>query len=262
MATAVASELNGQMYIDGAWCDARDGRKLEVINPADEGVVAEVAYGGRADAERAIEAAAKAFPAWRATSVYDRAKILKKTADLMRDRADAIARTLTSEQGKPLMEATDGGPARGRHVRVVRRGGEARLRPDHPRLERRQAALRDLAPGRRGRHDHALEFPGRPAQPQDRAGAGGRLHGGQPTGRPDAAHADPDVRVPGRRGPAPGRRQPRHRRGRTVRRRPVRAPRGAEDQLHRLDPRRQGADRPLGRPGQAAEPRAAAATLR
>ncbi len=105
MATAVASELNGQMYIDGAWCDARDGRKIEVTNPADESVVAEVAYGGRADADRAVEAAARAFPAWRATSVQDRAKILKKTADLMRDRADRIARTLTSEQGKPLLEA-------------------------------------------------------------------------------------------------------------------------------------------------------------
>lgn len=105
MATAVASRMNGQMYIDGAWCDARDGRKLDVINPADESVVAEVAHGGRADADRAIEAAARAFPAWRATSVQDRAKILKKTADLMRDRADQIARTLTSEQGKPLLEA-------------------------------------------------------------------------------------------------------------------------------------------------------------
>jgi succinate-semialdehyde dehydrogenase/glutarate-semialdehyde dehydrogenase len=93
------------MYIDGAWCDARDGRTLAVTNPADESVVAEVAYGGRADAERAIEAAARAFPAWRAASVYDRAKVLKKTAELMRERADRIARTLTSEQGKPLAEA-------------------------------------------------------------------------------------------------------------------------------------------------------------
>ena len=105
MATAVASELQTQMYIDGAWCDAQDGKTLAVINPADESVVAEVAYGGRAEAERAIEAAARAFPAWRASSAYDRAKVLKKTADLMRERADTIARTLTQEQGKPLAEA-------------------------------------------------------------------------------------------------------------------------------------------------------------
>ena len=105
MATAVATEYPTRMYIDGAWCDAKAGGTLSVINPADESVLAEVAYGGREDAERAIQAAARAFPEWRAGSAYDRAKILKKTADLMRDRADRIARALTQEQGKPLAEA-------------------------------------------------------------------------------------------------------------------------------------------------------------
>ena len=95
----------GQMFIDGKPCDAGSGGTLAVINPADESTIAEVAFGGRADAERAIDAAAKAFPAWRALSAYDRAKILKKTADLMRERADSIARTLTAEQGKPYPEA-------------------------------------------------------------------------------------------------------------------------------------------------------------
>src|SRR5690349_21184900 len=102
---ASAASIPTQMYIDGAWRDADSGKTLEVINPADESTVAGVAYGGRAEADRAIEAAVKAFPAWRNVSVYDRAKILKKTAELMRERADAIARTLTSEQGKPLLEA-------------------------------------------------------------------------------------------------------------------------------------------------------------
>ena len=105
MAAAVTTELSKQMYIDGAWCDASEGRTLAVINPADESVVAEVAYGSKQDAERAIAAAARALPAWRALSAYDRAKILKKTAELMRDRADQIARSLTMEQGKPLAEA-------------------------------------------------------------------------------------------------------------------------------------------------------------
>jgi succinate-semialdehyde dehydrogenase/glutarate-semialdehyde dehydrogenase len=93
------------MYIDGTWCDAQDGRTLPVINPADESVIAEVVHGGRADAERAIEAAARAFPSWRAVSVYERAKVLKKTAELLRERADRIAKTMTMEQGKPLAEA-------------------------------------------------------------------------------------------------------------------------------------------------------------
>jgi succinate-semialdehyde dehydrogenase/glutarate-semialdehyde dehydrogenase len=106
-ATAAATDSGcpTRMYIDGQWCDAQDGKTLAVINPADESTVAEVARGGRVEAERAIAAAARAFPAWRAASAYDRAKVLKKTAELIRARADAIARTLTLEQGKPLPEA-------------------------------------------------------------------------------------------------------------------------------------------------------------
>ena len=68
MATAVATDLTKQMYIDGVWCDSRQGQSLAVNNPADESVVAEVAYGSREEAERAIEAAARAFPAWRGAS--------------------------------------------------------------------------------------------------------------------------------------------------------------------------------------------------
>lgn len=105
MATATETITRTQMFIDGTWCGADDGTTLAVINPADESTITEVAFGGRAEAERAIDAAARALPAWRALSAYDRAAVLKKTADLMRNRADVLARTLTLEQGKPLPEA-------------------------------------------------------------------------------------------------------------------------------------------------------------
>ena len=104
MATATESGSR-LMYIDGRWSEADGGTTLAVVNPADESTILEVAHGGRPEAERAIDAAARAMPAWRALSAYDRAKILKRTADLMRERADALARTLTLEQGKPLPEA-------------------------------------------------------------------------------------------------------------------------------------------------------------
>src|SRR6185312_9026467 len=87
------------------WCDADNGRTLSVINPATEEVLAEMAYGGRAETRRALEAAHRAMPAWMKLTAWDRAKILKKTGELMRERADAIARTLTMEQGKPLAES-------------------------------------------------------------------------------------------------------------------------------------------------------------
>ncbi len=103
MATATAAAK--RMYIDGQWCDAADGRTLAVTNPATEETVQDIAFGGRKDAHRAIAAAHKAMQSWMKLTAYDRAKVLKKTADLMRERADAIARTLTLEQGKPLAEA-------------------------------------------------------------------------------------------------------------------------------------------------------------
>src|SRR5262249_37778251 len=103
MATATAAAR--RMYIDGKWCEADSGRTLGVINPATEEILAEVAYGGRAETRRALEAAHKAMPGWLKLTAWDRAKVLKKTADLMRERADAIARTLTMEQGKPLAES-------------------------------------------------------------------------------------------------------------------------------------------------------------
>src|SRR5690348_16178626 len=105
MATATATASQKRMYIDGKWCDADSGRTLGVINPATEEVLAEVAYGGRAEARRALEAANRAMPNWMKKTAWERAKVLKKTAELMRERADAIARTLTMEQGKPLAES-------------------------------------------------------------------------------------------------------------------------------------------------------------
>ena len=103
MATATAALK--RMYIDGKWCAADNGRTLGVINPATEEVIEEIAYGGRAEVRRAIEAAHRAMPAWMKQSSWDRAKVLKKTAELMRERADSMARTLTMEQGKPVAEA-------------------------------------------------------------------------------------------------------------------------------------------------------------
>ena len=86
-------------------CGAGDNRTLRVINPATEEAVSDVAYGGRAETRRAIEAAVRAMPGWMKLTAWDRGKILRKTADLIRDRIESLARTLTMEQGKPLAEA-------------------------------------------------------------------------------------------------------------------------------------------------------------
>ncbi len=103
MATATATLK--QMYIDGKWCPADSGRTYEVINPATEEVISEIAYGGRTETRRALEAAQRAMQSWSKKTAWERAEVLKKTADLMRQRVDSIARTLTLEQGKPLAES-------------------------------------------------------------------------------------------------------------------------------------------------------------
>src|SRR5262245_2735237 len=94
-----------QLFIDGQWCEASSGKKLAVENPATEETIAEVSFGNRADCARAVAAASEAMKSWMKLTPYDRAKVLKKTAELMRDRADALARTMTMEQGKPVAEA-------------------------------------------------------------------------------------------------------------------------------------------------------------
>ena len=102
--TAPALPAYRNNYIDGQWQDAIGGKRIAVLNPATEEAICEVAAGGRDDCRKAIEAARVAMPAWMKLTAWDRAKILKKTAELLRSRADEYARTMTMEQGKPLPE--------------------------------------------------------------------------------------------------------------------------------------------------------------
>jgi succinate-semialdehyde dehydrogenase/glutarate-semialdehyde dehydrogenase len=93
------------LHIDGQWTKSAAGRSLSVVNPATGETIGTVAHAERADLDRALEAADKGFRIWRKVSAFDRSKIMRKAADILRERADAIARLLTQEQGKPLPEA-------------------------------------------------------------------------------------------------------------------------------------------------------------
>ena len=99
--------MNGTntMLVNGQWAPAASGATYAVSDPATGEHLADVADGGRDDVRRIIDAAAAAFPAWRATVARERARILARTAALLRERADDIGRTMTREQGKPLAEA-------------------------------------------------------------------------------------------------------------------------------------------------------------
>jgi len=93
------------LFIDGAWGKAAAGHTIAVVNPATGEPIGTVAHAERADLDRALEAADKGFRQWRKVSAFDRSKLMRKAADILRGRADAIALLMTQEQGKPLPEA-------------------------------------------------------------------------------------------------------------------------------------------------------------
>jgi succinate-semialdehyde dehydrogenase/glutarate-semialdehyde dehydrogenase len=93
------------LLIDGKWQKAAGGKFLTVMNPATGEKAGTVAHAEREDLDRALEAADKGFKVWRKVSAFDRSKIMRRAADLLRERADMIAPLMTQEQGKPLPEA-------------------------------------------------------------------------------------------------------------------------------------------------------------
>ncbi|NQE50162.1 succinate-semialdehyde dehydrogenase [Herbaspirillum rubrisubalbicans] len=99
------SLLRQQAYLNGAWCDADSGAKLEVHNPANGQLLGHVPLMGATETRRAIEAANAAWPAWKKKTAKERSALLRRWYELMLANADDLALIMTAEQGKPLAEA-------------------------------------------------------------------------------------------------------------------------------------------------------------
>jgi succinate-semialdehyde dehydrogenase / glutarate-semialdehyde dehydrogenase len=95
-----------QHYIDGAWVNASGPSTFEVMNPATNLPLSKLSLATKQDLDKAVASADKAFKVWRKVSAFERGKILKKAADLLRTRAAQIAPILSLEQGKVVAEAT------------------------------------------------------------------------------------------------------------------------------------------------------------
>ncbi len=157
--------LRRQAFVDGQWIDADSGGTFPVHNPATGDVVAEVPRLGAAETQRAIEAAERALPSWKARPARDRARILRRLAALMDERRDGLAALMVTEQGKPLAEALAevdyamsfyewfGEEAKRLDGRVIPGDVAGQAHRGHPRADWRH------------RGDHALEFPSRNAGP-------------------------------------------------------------------------------------------------
>jgi succinate-semialdehyde dehydrogenase/glutarate-semialdehyde dehydrogenase len=96
---------NVLLHIHGAWRPARDGRTMAIVNPSTEAELGSLAHAGIDDLDEALAAAAKGFEAWRRVSPFDRSKLMRKAAIILRERNEHIATLMTLEQGKPIAES-------------------------------------------------------------------------------------------------------------------------------------------------------------
>jgi succinate-semialdehyde dehydrogenase/glutarate-semialdehyde dehydrogenase len=93
------------LYIDGQWTAGSNGKRVDIVDPATEQVVDSVPSANEADLDAALAAAEKGFKQWREVDAWTRSAKVRRVAELIRERADAIAAVMTEEQGKPLAEA-------------------------------------------------------------------------------------------------------------------------------------------------------------
>jgi succinate-semialdehyde dehydrogenase/glutarate-semialdehyde dehydrogenase len=105
-AMAVITGKDEQLLIGGHWTASESGETFDVVNPANGEIVGSVPDGTAADVGAAIDAAAAALEGWRSAPAIERARVLRRAAETIRERKDEIAAVMTAEQGKPLAEAT------------------------------------------------------------------------------------------------------------------------------------------------------------
>src|SRR5271169_5502946 len=98
-------EYQTRLFIDGNFVDAVAGATIGTLNPHDNSVLANVAEARAADIDSAVEAAQRAFPAWRNTPAADRGRLLLKLADLIESRAEELARIESIDTGHPIRDA-------------------------------------------------------------------------------------------------------------------------------------------------------------
>jgi betaine-aldehyde dehydrogenase len=94
--------MNNQIYIDGKWLDSNSDRTISVLNPTTGGILANISAGNAIDANRAVDAAYQAFPAWSKKTANERADLIDRVAELLLSKSDLFAETITSEVGMPL----------------------------------------------------------------------------------------------------------------------------------------------------------------
>ena len=161
-----------QFYIDGAWVDPVVKKSTPVVNPATEEAMYEVALGSKADLDKAVAAAKRAFLTYSQTSREERIALLEKIIEIYKGRMKEIGAAVSDEMGAPLpmAERLQAGAGLGHIASTLEVLKNYHFRRDG-RFGRRRARA-----GRRHRHDHAVELAAQPDRLQGRARARRRLH--------------------------------------------------------------------------------------
>ena len=161
-----------QFYIDGAWVDPAVKKSTPVVNPATEEAMYEVALGSKADVDKAVAAAKRAFLTYSQTSREERIALLEKIIEIYKGRMKEIGAAVSDEMGAPLpmAERLQAGAGLGHIASTLEV-----LKNYHFEETVGSAVVRARA-GRRHRHDHALELAAEPDRLQGRARARRRLH--------------------------------------------------------------------------------------
>ncbi|MET0428182.1 MAG: NAD-dependent succinate-semialdehyde dehydrogenase [Microvirga sp.] len=94
-----------QLHVAGTWRDGGERATLANLNPATGETLGQVAVAAQADLDEALAATERGFATWKKVSAFERGKVLRRAAGLLRERAEDIARLMSAEQGKPLAEA-------------------------------------------------------------------------------------------------------------------------------------------------------------
>ena len=104
-ATGLRAPIRHQLFIDGKFVDAESGETIATLNPHDNSTICDVALAGKADVDKAVAAAKRAFPVWSRTAAADRGRILLKLADLIEANAEDLARLESLDTGHPIRDS-------------------------------------------------------------------------------------------------------------------------------------------------------------
>ncbi len=104
-AAGLRTPVRNQLFINGQFVNAESGETLATLNPHDNSIITEVSMAGKADIDKAVTAAEKAFPVWSRMAAMDRGRILLKLADLIEANAEELARLESLDTGHPLRDS-------------------------------------------------------------------------------------------------------------------------------------------------------------